>query len=206
MTGLMNSLARLPKRITVEIDPGPTNRGIPMGTMRSRNRARASWKEESSTSSCLNRSTNRAVPWIMESPVLKRRIPPAIWNAGMEMPKNVRMASPTSRQRERAMTTNMLITAAMDRRTPGRVDSLMARKIGMMLNGLRTAKIAANAVSPNCRWIGFICLLLGEEVSRLLSLLILNGFDEYGLAIEAVGRGVDLLVEMNLEWPIVYEK
>lgn len=136
--------------MTVEIEPGPTKRGVPMGTMRSRKRARASWNElRFSSSWATNRSMKRVVPWIMVSPVLNRRMPPAIWKAWMEIPKNWRSGSPMRSTAQRAMTTKMLMTAAIDRWTLDLVCSLIARKIGMMLKGLSTAKIAANAVRAN---------------------------------------------------------
>lgn len=133
----------------MEIDPGPTKRGVPMGTMRSRNRARASSNDERSFLSALNRSMIRVLPWIIPSPVLKRRIPPAIWKAGIEIPKKLRTGDPMARQSQRAVTVKILMTRAMDLWTLARVPSLMARKTGMMLNGLRTAKIAARAVRKN---------------------------------------------------------
>lgn len=149
MAGFSIFPAWLPKRTTVEIDPGPTKSGVPIGTMRSRNLARASLKLLCPVSVLANFSTVVDVPRIMCKPVEKSKNPPAIWNAGIEIPKNFRIGSPTKRHDMRAIRVKIPITMAISLRTAFLVPCVTPKKTGIRLNGLRTASIAAKDPSAS---------------------------------------------------------
>src|SRR6267378_5487401 len=78
------------RTMTVVIAPGPASIGMPRGTMPMASRSRASWRSWA-VSWVRDRS-----PCIIEKAIEKSRMPPAIRNAGIEVPKNRKMLFPTN--------------------------------------------------------------------------------------------------------------
>ncbi len=67
--------------------PGPAISGIPIGTI-----------EGSRVMTTSLRPAGSSSPWSVDRPMIVKRMPPAIWNAGSVMPKTEKIAPPVSRE------------------------------------------------------------------------------------------------------------
>ncbi len=122
--------------MTVEMAPGPAISGMPSGTMEGSLVATASARS--------GRSSSRSVV----SPMIVKRIPPAIWNAGSVMPNAEKIAPPVNAKIARISAAAVLARSAIFRRSPG-MPAVRLTKIGAASIGLMTEKSDENASTTN---------------------------------------------------------
>ena len=122
--------------MTVEIAPGPAMSGIPRGTI-----------DGSSFAGTFARS-EWSSPRSVVSPIVVKRIPPAIWKAGRVMPKKPKIAPPVRAKSARMSAAASDARKAIRRRSSG-APEVRDTKIGAASIGLITEKRDENARTTN---------------------------------------------------------
>src|SRR3990170_7487579 len=129
--------------MTVVIAPGPARRGMPRGTTPTLSRSRLS---------CLSRSVifvRGRSPWSISRATLKRRTPPAIWNAGIVNPNASKMNCPNTAKTPSVAVATRQLFEMTSRFSPGVMSSVRTEKKGTIPRGSTIAKMEAMAVAPN---------------------------------------------------------
>src|SRR6266487_1049032 len=145
--------------MTVVMAPGPARSGMPIGTT-----ATSSRSNVSSRSCGVSRDRERS-PCNISSATPKRRIPPAILNAGIVKPNAAKIHCPKIAKTPRVI---VAVRHAFDRIScfwTGVIPSVRTEKNGTTPSGSTIAKIEAMAVAPNAR---STMVVLGSRRGSLL--------------------------------------